>query len=859
MKKTILFLLVLFLTASVFGRPVDEKTAKVIATNFITSRTSGKAFKTGTNLTLVYTSASKATNSSQNYFYVFNSDHGFILVSAEDNTEPVLGYSDEGVFSPDNIPYSVAKWLENYKTQIRDIINNNIQATTEIKENWINLKSGNPPMATMSTSTVSPLLATQWNQSPYFNDMCPYDNVSGKNAVTGCVATAMAQVLKYWNWPATGTGFHSYNDNTFGTQSASFGGTSYAWSSMPNTLSSSNTAVATLMYHCGVSVDMAYGVNESSAYVISSQSPVTNCAEYALKTYFGYQSSMSGIERANYNDGQWITLMENELNASRPVIYAGFGSGGGHCFVCDGFDVNNYLHMNWGWGGYYNGYFLSSALNPGGVGTGGGSGGYNNGQQAIIGIQPIKTGTSNIKLYDYVTPSAGSIYYGQSFTVTANVANYGTSDFNGDFCAAIFDNNNTFFDYVEIKSGMTLQANSYYQNDITFSYAGSYSMLPGTYNIAIYYRPTGGNWTIVSDNSSYSNYAQVKVIWKNDLEMYAPFSITPTAVVQGSSISVKCNIANYTTNQFSGTIDLSLYTMDGNNAFDIQQLTGMTLNGNSYYSNGLTFTNSTVTVAPGTYLLAVLYKPDGGGWQLAGSTYYQNPIKIVVKAPLLSPDKFEPDDNINQAYVLGTNFISDISYGNTSGSNCHTGTDFDFYRINLASGYDYTLNANLDDSRYDPKNLNFTLDAVFSYSTDGGNTWSDTYDDVMADAVIKGGGVLYFKVAPYFSGQTGTYMLEINLKRTPGSGISTLEDGKDLVRIYPNPAIEQLNIQSINDIDDIQEIKISDIQGNTVFSKLISNKSTREQVNVSDYPAGTYFVSIRERNGVINRKITIIK
>jgi hypothetical protein len=186
----------------------------------------------------------------------------------------------------------------------------------------------------------------------------------------------MAQIMKFWNYPATGSGFYSYNHPTYGTLSANFGNTTYQWNSMPNSVGAWNEAVATLMYQVGVSVDMNYSPSSSGAYVISAASPVTACSEYALKTYFGYRNTLQGIQRINYDETQWVSLLKNELNAGRPVLYAGFGSGGG-------------------------------------------SGGYNSGHQAVIGIEPPGENQAfNMALYDYVTPSATTIAYGQAFTVS---------------------------------------------------------------------------------------------------------------------------------------------------------------------------------------------------------------------------------------------------------------------------------------------------------------------------------------------------------------------------------------------------------------------------------------------------------
>jgi len=439
-------------------------------------------------------------------------------------------------------------------------------------------------------------MTTTWSQSPYYNALCPGGSVSG------CVATAMAQIMKYWNYPAQGSGFHSYNHPNYGTLSANFGGTTYQWSSMPNSVNSSNNAVATLMYHCGVSVDMNYSPNLSGAYVVSSASPVQHCSEYAFKTYFGYESSLQGVERRHYSTSQWVQLLKAELNASRPVLYAGFGTGGGHAFVCDGFN-GDYFHMNWGWGGLYDGYFLVDALNPDGTGTGGGTGGYNSGQQAVIGVKPPQVNqTYDMTLYDQVSANPNPVSYGQAFTVHNDIWNSGNTNFSGDFCAAVFDDSYAFLEYIEIKAGYSLPAGNHYTNGLDFSTSGLLTVLPGSYYVGIFYRATGSDWVIVQ-NGSYNNMVPFNVYYSNEIELYAPLQINiGTNISQYEAFTVSMDVANYGISDFYGVFDVSLYNLDGSFAETIQSFTEMTLSANSHYTNGLQFSTYGVSVQPGTYL-----------------------------------------------------------------------------------------------------------------------------------------------------------------------------------------------------------------------------------------------------------------
>ena len=656
----------------------------------------------------------------------------------------------------------------------------------------------------------------------------------------------MAQIMNYWEYPTQGSGFHSYNEDNYGTLSANFGSTTYQWASMPNNVTSSNNSVATLMYHCGVSVDMNYSPQVSGAYVISNQSPVTHCSEYAYTTYFSYANSVQGVERANYNNSSWIQLLKTELDAGRPIEYAGFGSGGGHAFVCDGYDNNDYFHFNWGWGGAYDGYFMIDALNPSGTGTGGGSGGYNAGHQAVIGIEP-PTGaqTFDMQLYDNVTPSNSTIYYGQSFNISTNIANFGGNTFNGDYTVAIFDNSYNFIKYVETLSGYTLQGGQAYTNNLTFSTTGILGMLPGTYYAGVFYRATGGNWKQVADGS-YSNLVQMTVINPNDIELNSAMIITPSSILtQGQSASVNLNIVNNGVSTFTGEYKVGLYNLDGSFAQTISTMNesnGLP-SGYAYQSPFLTFNTASITVNPGTYLLAVQHNPNNTGWQLTGSSNFQNPVYVTVKAPATLADIYESNNTASTAYNLPINFSGNNATILTTGSNSHTGSDYDYYSINLPSSYDYTITTRVHDSYNSGNGQTYTNDVLWSYSVAG--NWSNAIDDVMSSNInVSNGGAVNFQVAPYFQGETGTYLLDIQISRVAAIGINEISISSNF-SIFPNPTTDYLNITNSNN-QKIENILIIDISGKIIkeFTPLMSPA----KIPVQDLSRGTYFVIIHSDN-----------
>ena len=306
---------------------------------------------------------------------------GFVLLSADDRIVPVLGYSFEAIFDSNNLPPQLEMLFELWQTEIFTVISENHEENQVTRDLWENF------MQYRDCRSVAPLVATNWDQGSPWNQYCPSDNQGPGNHVwAGCVAVSMAQVMKYWNYPEMGIGSHSYYHSAYGTLSANFGETDYNFSSMPN--SSANDAVKTLLYHCGVAVEMDYGPDGSGAYVGSSH---PNAAQ-ALRTRFAYDQGVEFHEKFLFDDTEWEELLCGELDSGRPVIYRGASGNSAHAWNIDGYQNSNYFHCNWGWSGYYNGYYYLSDLTPGWGSN------FNGSQGMIIGIQPIPTDVPAISL-----------------------------------------------------------------------------------------------------------------------------------------------------------------------------------------------------------------------------------------------------------------------------------------------------------------------------------------------------------------------------------------------------------------------------------------------------------------------------
>lgn len=862
MKKFFLLLFAVFQAIQFsFAKPIDATTAQTVARHFFRSTDKGNTIPGQLNFDLAFEAKGRLSADAAEetaFYYIFNliGTEGYVIVGADDVAEPIWAYSVESWFDPVNIPINMEKWIEAYRQEMIYILSHELRATPEIAAKWQQWQAGDLVVQDR-TAGVNPLCVTRWDQAPYYNALCP------GGSVTGCVATAMAQVMKFWNHPAQGEGFHSYNEDNYGTVSANFGSTSYNWAAMPNSLNSNNTAVATLMYHCGVSVDMNYSPQVSGAYVATAASPITHCSEYAFKTYFKYSPSLQGVLRSNYSSAQWVNLMKSELDAGRPILHAGIGSGGGHAFVCDGYDNADYFHFNWGWGGQADGYFLNYALNPGSTGTGGGSGGYNSNQHILIGVQPVNGGgggggsqPASVQLYTPLVPASNPFAYTELISVSANIQNTGNTPFYGDITAALFDENYTFVDFIQTYTESNgLPSGFVYQNNLVFS-NGSLDVVPGDYYIGIFVRPTNGNWIQVA-NGSYQNMIPVSVVYYNDIQMYEPISTSPTVLTRNQPASIHTNIANFGFITFNGTVSVDLHDLDGSWIGTIDEISGLSLPSNSYYINGLTFNTSGLDVDPGTYQIAVWELAAGGSWELVqGSSANPNPQQVTIAEEALSPDVYENNNTQSSAFNLTLNFTGNQATRKTTGANIHLASDYDFFKIALPSGYSYSINARLQDSYDNNDGQDYTNDALWSYST--GGAYSEAFDDVLTtgNIVLNGGQTIYFQIASYFPGNTGTYQFDIQVTRTPVSGtIDLLAQGSLAVR--PNPASEFLSV-TVNDNVKLQKLELFNTSGQQVLSRQLDGV-VPGPIPVHELPGGLYILTVLTDRGLWRERVVITR
>ncbi len=500
--RKILTLITLLLTFSVVhADDINRQQAKQIAEDFFANR--------GIQMLDGGTSGMKKSAVRDNAtapYHVFNAgnDNGFVIVSGSDVTEQILGYTDSGTFDEENLPENIKSWLQFYSDQIQWVEENkaDIQKASKAKRK-----------VAQTRHYIAPLLPCKWNQGNPYNLLCPeYYNEDGTRGLsaTGCVATAYAQLLYFYKYPAATTktiarhileydvlveGEETEQTMTV-TMPAVEAGAKIDWENMCDTYSGDETdeqkkAVANLMVLVGQAFKMGYG---------PSSGAVTSRGPEILRDYFGYDDSIYYLSSNDCGIQEWFDIIYNRLAEGHPVLFRGSSTGGGHAFVVDGFDGEGLFHVNWGWGGGSDGFFRLTVLNPGdnsGLGASSSPDGYNMGQGAILGVKPGDDGVAkvdyNIKV---ASPSARGTTIRASFRKTSETPN--------DFESAIVMRNKSgelevvsdIQDMSELTSGVTKS----YAFDMTgkFTKPGTYKLTPATRIIGTTnWKPF---WNLVNDH-----------------------------------------------------------------------------------------------------------------------------------------------------------------------------------------------------------------------------------------------------------------------------------------------------------------------------------------------------------------------
>lgn len=813
---------------------VDEAVAKVPEMLPVTTRG---------GITPVYTQKT----ASLNVAYVVNraADNGFVILSADDEMPPVLGYSDSGTFDPNNMPPALAFWLENYGEELQYA-----------------LSCGKPKVLSKipQLKTIAPLCKTTWNQDTPFNNNTP--SIDGKHTPTGCTATACSQVVNYHKWPEKGRGSHTYTTNTKKFDlTFNFGETTFDWANMKDSYAGGYTkpqskAVATLMEAIGNLSYMDYDSAASGAWPYNSL--------YGLVTYMYYDRAGYKADRNYYPIIEWMQLLHSELAAGRPLQYSGSNASAGHAFVVDGYR-DGFFHLNWGWGGMSDGYYLITALDPGSQGIGGSAAGYNVAQDALIGLKPAEEKGSELTLIMYASGQLGA--YKRTYTLEDN--------------AQIKMNNGSFSGFtladVNIELGVTVTPEA--GGESTFVKACDYNFyacygtafpptfndiyvpvkdLPreGTYLVTPAFRykgevkearfhvgqPTAVKMECTDTGVSFTRINAQRVLTVDELTL-------DNDIYVGKSSKLEAVISDQG-DEYYGDVYARLYTLDNKKAADLMKKSGdnwinssvladVAEDRNDRITLSGTFLNNGKDVEPGDYQLVLV---DESGKKMT----MLNPMNVSVTAPADGDcsytfeykvsDEYEGKGTKDEPYDIGNNFKVSITIKSTAG----------FFDCNIKY---WGVYVNGDGSfNYNGPGIG---NSSYNFLVNVGNTQTIEYNlDTSAFTLNK-----LAAVAPYVSPNSESnieqkYLSQwIYVKRTTNDVTELPQVNRGM--LYPNPAADYATVASD---EEIQSVDVYSIAGTRVAHEE-GNSDNTMTLSLGGLSAGHYIVLVQTADGVERHRL----
>lgn len=789
---------------------VNESDARKFVTNFISANS------TKSNYRLDPVHIVRGNDNKAN-LYIYNiDDSGFVIISAYRHVKPILAYSFENSFGSE-IHSNAEYFIENYNNIIDFAKTSEQRVDKDIERQWKELEYD---IKNRTSSIVDPLLSTKWNQDCYYNEYAPYDSYGPCNrAYAGCVACAMSQIMKYWDYPATGKGSHSYNHPKYGNLSADFSSTTYEWDNMPNEIWSHNDAIATLMYQCGVSVDMNYGHDGSGAY--------SDDVETALRMYFGY-SSAKYKTRSSYSDEEWISLLKSELDESRPMYFSGSGELGAHAIVCDGYDNNDYFHFNMGWSGAADGFYSIDDVY-----------GFYNTQAVVIDIRPLPINSDE----------NGIIY------VTADGEGDGSSWENATSelqCAvAIASDGNT---QVWVKSGTYYGDTNdnkgafciYQRNRVYGGFAGNESP-----DFDIKKRDIANNPTILDGEN------QRRVMYQHDHFRTSTYSIWDGFTIQNGNAGsggglylcsnsnfYNCKFINNQTNGQGGAVySISAIDENSRNIFEnclfenntasmggaIFDMIGMTLTNNK-------FINNTASTKGGAYYVYINKEPKicnnifaDNNAKEGGAIYNRGNLKMT-NCNIIGNSAHESKGGIYNENKYNVFYNSIFWNNNIEGMPNQIEGESNFINCAIEGGFDGTNIIDLSSFNNGSENTNYPM-----FKNPDGYDFELDINSPLINAGIN--NVTFLPDTDINYGwRIGQGVVDIGAYEYQG-GNDIEEKEITSYQIYPNPIRDHLIISGNTTL----LINIHNLLGQKIYSDNVENNVI---IDTSEWDSGLYFVNI---------------
>jgi len=863
MKKHFLSLLALILGIGMAqANPVSVSQAKLVGqqfvqANFDMSRQAGE-------LTLVYTGT---TTRGEACFYVFNvGNEGFVMVSADDVYRPIVGFSDEGTFDAQNINPELNYMLNELVSYRNGKLTGD--PTPAVAAEWELVTMRGTLPSRNGGRPAAYLVQTKWNQDYPYNYYCPNGNGGpGGHVYAGCVACAMSQVMKFWNHPIQGTGSHTYNYYVPGTGSgpwsANFGQTTYDWDNMPISINSNSPqvqidAIATLMYHCAVSVDMMWAIDGSGAY--SGDVP------QRISQYFDYSNQAVYRNRDTYSYDDWANMLKESFDMGWPLYYSGQSPDGGHAFVCDGYNDADLYHYNWGWGGSGDGWFDFDAID------------YNSSDGAIFNFVPALIYKSTPK-----APTNLSVTPGANNALTATVSWTNPSQTLDNMALSTIDqivvcrDGQVIYteDNVTPGAAMTITDNNVPRFD-SFIYS-VYAVCGGNHGRIIYsdrvsFGPTC-SWTINVTQASFTGFRGGAIHVYNASGTECATVTTTTSSVQSFPVDVPLGHVSFgwsaQTNGSAFTMAFTVKDSQNNVVFtysgqstDLPE--GIFYEGNNGCGNqpGTGVPSNLIAIRDEEDPYTIHVSWDGINDSGYGYTVYRDNILYRI---IPEGTSFDDENAPIGGHCYRVGFLSDggenPGFSNescaTSGE-CYAPFDIDYettgstYKIKLKwskpnpaeglSGY-YLFRSTDPEEGYERIKLL------------GANSTSYT------DNTANQQGHYYYKLyavyndlecvsAPaYWIYDHNQFYLHVYYSPT---GVEELEDGRQ-VAVYPNPTTAQFTIEGVG----LNHVTVYNTVGQMVYEANCEGNST--EVNLGDVETGVYMVRIATENGTLTKRITVIK
>ena len=821
MKKAFSILFLLFVTIFAQSAPVSIEKAHRVASKFLSANTRSNI---PSNADVAYTYT--ATDGTA-CIYVFNTDKGFVVVSADDRAYPILGYSEEGQFDIDQIPDGLNFQLLSFVEQIEWAIQED-HLTDDVTAQWQQVEIDGNLLAQRSGKEVTSLLKDTWNQNCYYNDLCPTDDQGPCGHVyVGCTSLAMGQIMRFWEYPVHGQGTVSYTPSGYPHQSVNLSNATYDYDNMPDALSGGSpeiqrTAVATLLWHIGVAMHASYGPNGTSG--------IPENVPNIMTTNFLYANDLYGQWKDD--NESWIVQCKASLDHGYPIHYSGWNpEGGGHSFVCDGYNDNNQFHFNWGWSGSGNGYFAIGALNPSGHQ-------YNSGNYAVFNIHPIDPSV-NFNISVSANPSnggtvsgGGSHYLGQTCTVQAT-ANPGFS----------------FVNWTENGTQVSTNANYSFTVNADRNLVAHFQALP-TYTISTSSSPTEGGTTL--GNGTYYQ-GQSCTVHATPNSGYNFVNWTEN----GTQVSTNVSFTFYVTSNRNlvANFSQSSYTVTTSSS----PATGGTTTGGGNFNYGQSCT-VTATANPGF----TFANWTANGTEVSTETSYT--FNVAGNTNLVAhfeAETFEVivDCDTEMGTVSGG---GNFTYGQTCGVSAQANEHFVFDNwtengtvVATDRFYSFDVTAN----RYLTANFSPILYEInASTNPENSGTISGTGNYSFGESVT-----LSVLPATYYTFENWTengeivstepeYTFIVNENRNLVANLSYLDgvishEESDF-KVYPNPAHDYIIIEG----QGIREIKVYNLYGQLLLTENADEMSDI-RLDVSDIHASVCFVVLHTESGIITKRI----